>query len=308
MKAFVSMKRVVAAALLLVLSSAAFGVNDFYSHASGVPATGSQGSSSAMRAEFDSIAQGFDKLPTLTGNGDEAVFVNAGGTALTSHAAADARTKLAVPGLGDDNTFTGANTIGGSTGGLLPPGTVLPYAGSAAPSGFLLAYGQAVDRTTYADLFTAIGTTYGAGDGSTTFNLPDLRGRSVFGDDDMGGSAASRVTATSGITGTTLGATGGSQLLHQHTHTASVTDPGHNHDVTDPGHHHTVSNSDNDGTTSSTSRFGDSAAGTVPTFSNTTGIRIQNKVTGISVSNANSGSGTSQNMPPAIVLNYIIKY
>lgn len=83
----------------------------------------------------------------------------------------------------------------------IPTGTVLQTAVTAAPAGFLLCYGQAVSRTTYADLFSAIGTGYGAGDGSTTFNVPDLRGRVVAGKDDMGGSAASRLAVT--ISGTT---------------------------------------------------------------------------------------------------------
>lgn len=75
-----------------------------------------------------------------------------------------------------------------------PSGAVQMFAGSSAPSGWLLCYGQAVDRTTYADLFTAISTTYGVGDGSTTFNLPDLRGRVPGGLDNMGGSSANRIT------------------------------------------------------------------------------------------------------------------
>lgn len=58
-----------------------------------------------------------------------------------------------------------------------PAGAILPYAGSSAPSGYLLCDGSAVSRTTYAALFTVVGTTYGVGDGSTTFNLPDLRAK-----------------------------------------------------------------------------------------------------------------------------------
>src|SRR6185437_8402258 len=100
----------------------------------------------------------------------------------------------------------------------------------AAPSGWLLCFGQAISRTTYAALFAAIGTSFGAGDGSTTFNIPDLRGRAAFGLDNMGGSAAGRITsAGSGIAGTTLGATGGDEHMQAHGHTATVTDPGHAH-------------------------------------------------------------------------------
>lgn len=62
-----------------------------------------------------------------------------------------------------------------------PVGTIQAYAGSTAPTGYLVADGSAVSRTTYAALFAVIGTTYGAGDGSTTFNLPDLRGRTAVG-------------------------------------------------------------------------------------------------------------------------------
>lgn len=62
-----------------------------------------------------------------------------------------------------------------------PVGMVSPFAGAAAPTGWLLCDGSAVSRATYAALFTAISTTYGVGDGSTTFNLPDLKGRSVIG-------------------------------------------------------------------------------------------------------------------------------
>jgi microcystin-dependent protein len=65
-----------------------------------------------------------------------------------------------------------------------PAGTVIQFAGSSAPAGYLKANGNAVSRTAYAALFAAIGTTYGAGDGSTTFNLPDLRGEFVRGLDD----------------------------------------------------------------------------------------------------------------------------
>lgn len=67
---------------------------------------------------------------------------------------------------------------GGTT---IPAGTLTMYAGAAAPSGWLLCDGSAISRTTYSALFTAIGTSYGTGDGSTTFNLPDMRGRMPVG-------------------------------------------------------------------------------------------------------------------------------
>ena len=80
------------------------------------------------------------------------------------------------------------NVVNPTTGGLTkiaggsttlyadaPVGAIMPYGGTTAPDGFLLCQGQAVSRTTYAELFAVIGTSFGAGDGSTTFNVPDLR-------------------------------------------------------------------------------------------------------------------------------------
>lgn len=85
----------------------------------------------------------------------------------------------------------------------LPAGVTLPYGGTTAPSGYLLCDGTAVSRTAYAALFAILSTTYGSGDGSTTFNLPDLRQRFPMG------------KAASG-TGSTLGGTGGT-IDHTHT-------------------------------------------------------------------------------------------
>lgn len=80
----------------------------------------------------------------------------------------------------DANALASALAIGGT----LPSGVVLPYAGATAPIGFLFCDGSAVSRTTYADLFAVTGTAFGVGDGITTFNLPDLRGRGPLGVND----------------------------------------------------------------------------------------------------------------------------
>lgn len=95
-----------------------------------------------------------------------------------------------------------------------PIGTVIPYGGTTEPTGWAFCYGQVLSRLAYSSLFSVIGVNYGIGDGSTTFALPDCRGRVSVGKDDMGGSAANRVTnAGSGITGTTLGSAGGSDAV-----------------------------------------------------------------------------------------------
>jgi microcystin-dependent protein len=131
-------------------------------------------------------------------------------------------------------TVTGNLTVTGSITGTVavdssvPPGAIMPYAGTAAPTGFLLMHGQCVSRVTYADLYSAIGTTYDNGCSGTEFGIPDLRGRAIAGQDDMGGSSANRLTGlTNGVDGDTLGASGGLESftlatanLPSHTHGA----------------------------------------------------------------------------------------
>lgn len=104
----------------------------------------------------------------------------------------------------------------------VPTGTILDYGGVTAPLGYLICDGQAVSRTTYSRLFAAIGTRWGVGNGSTTFNLPDLRRRTTVG---SGGTSLSNV-------GTTVGSVGGAENvlltsnqsgLRQHSHTGIST-------------------------------------------------------------------------------------
>jgi microcystin-dependent protein len=102
---------------------------------------------------------------------------------------------------------------GGAAEEVDPPqaflsGMVMPYAGAAAPSGWLLCDGSAISRTTYAALFAVVGTSFGTGDGSSTFNLPDMRGRVIAGVDTMGGTSANRLTSSYAHN---VGGTGGSE-------------------------------------------------------------------------------------------------
>jgi hypothetical protein len=110
--------------------------------------------------------------------------------------------------------------------------------------GWRMCYGQVRPRTDPLWKFVianSIAWPFGIGDGATTYTMPDMRGQALFGIDNMGGTAANRITsAISGIAGTTNGATGGSQSLQAHSHTISITDPGHSHTVNDAGHSHTV--------------------------------------------------------------------
>ena len=161
----------------------------------------------------------------------------------------------------------------------LPAGILLPYVGATAPDGWLFAYGQAVSRTTYAALFSAIGTTYGAGNGSTTFNLPDVRGRVLAGKDDMGGVAANRLTTTgSGVNGAALGAAGGAE-----THTLTLAQM--------PAHSHAVS-----------------GATVPPGAAGTNDVRSSGSAAGVAPTTDSKGGGAAHNnTQPTIVTNYIIK-
>ena len=167
----------------------------------------------------------------------------------------------------------GSNITGIST---IPSGAIFPYGGTTEPSNYLFCYGQDVNRTTYSDLFTAIGTTYGVGDGATTFALPDLRGRVVAGKDDMGGTSANRLTDQSGgVNGDTLGDSGG---LETHTLTTAQL-AAHTHGVTGP-----IAG----GSAGGPGYF--SGSGTSPVLSGSSG-----------------SDNAHNNVQPTFILNYIIK-
>jgi len=159
----------------------------------------------------------------------------------------------------------------------LPAGSISPYAGATAPDGWLFMYGQAVSRATYAALFLAIGTTFGAGDGSTTFNLPDARGRVLFGKDNMGGTPANRITAgVGGLDGVTLGAAAGSEGVTLTT--AQL-----------PSHSHSLNVQATLGSAGLISQAASVANQSAPS------------------TNASGSGNAHPNIPPAIVINYIIK-
>lgn len=127
--------------------------------------------------------------------------------------------------------------------GLAPSGAVVAFAGGTAPEGWLLCDGSAVSRTQYASLFAAIGTAHGSGDGATTFQLPDYRGRFLRGVDDGQKRDPDALTRTAAAPGGNAGDAVGSledDAFASHTH--GVTDPGHQHGVLDPGHAHGVTN------------------------------------------------------------------
>lgn len=117
---------------------------------------------------------------------------------------------------------------------IIPAGMIAYWPKVASPpTGWLQCYGQAISRTTYADLFTALGTAYGSGDGSTTFNVPDCRGRVLVGAHSMNNAEPSLTRMTSN---NTRGAVGGTQShsltvsqMPSHAHTGGTTSIWHEH-------------------------------------------------------------------------------
>lgn len=108
-------------------------------------------------------------------------------------------------------------------GGALIAGKVEYFAMSSAPAGYLKANGAAISRTTYANLFTAIGTTFGVGDGSTTFNLPDLRGVIARGWDDGRGYDSGRAFGSYQADGNkSHNHTGGTSTTGSHAHSTAL--------------------------------------------------------------------------------------
>lgn len=152
-------------------------------------------------------------------------------------------------------------------------GAVMSYATANPPPGWLAANGSAISRTTYAALFTAIGTAFGSGDGSTTFNVPDLRDKMALGSGNL----------------YALAATGGSKdaIVVSHTHT-----------ITDPGHVHTYDQASNTYIQGSIGGTGMTNKSTGNTGSATTGVSV----------NTAGSSGSGANLPPYLGLLACIKY
>ncbi|WP_315831131.1 phage tail protein [Bradyrhizobium prioriisuperbiae] len=184
----------------------------------------------------------------------------------------------------------------------IPIGGFLPYLSTTPPnSSFVLPFGQAISRTTYAALFSMIGGTFGAGDGSSTFNIPDLRGRAIFGLDNMGGVAANRVTGASGIGGASIGAMGGAETVvlstaqmppHAHggiTGSMNRSNP-HSHSQIDQGGASNISGG------------GSYAIGNQRSFQ--TGLTDVNHEHGIALE---GGGQAHNNMPPAIILPMLLR-
>ena len=253
------------------------------------------GAVDATHTEINTVADGNTSATATTLVDADRVPVNDDGT-MVQVALTDFKTYmntsgniLTINGLtypiadgtaGQFMTTDGAGTLSFASQSLpnvFSSGMIMPFAGSVAPADWLPCFGQAVSRTTYADLFTALGVVYGAGDGSTTFNLPDLRGRVIAGQDDMGGTSADRLTAqTGGIDGDTLGAVGGTEA-----HTLALTEMPNSFYYNSNLSHVTLDNYAN---------FNDTA-----------------RVSDVITHTTQGGGNAHNNIQPTLILNYIIK-
>lgn len=236
----------------------------------------------------------------------------------------------------DVNGTTNTTGVYQSDNLLMPPGCIIPYAAASSPGGWLLCDGSAVSRTTYAALFAIISTTYGVGNGSTTFNVPDITGRLIVGL-DSGDSDFNALGETGGSKNKTLSTTEIPSHSHSgtidsngsHTHTGTTNSDGsHAHTITDPGHSHNVSGT-LETTGSGTSAAQDATTGE-PNVQSTVTTTSSTETTGISINSGGAhthgfttnsggshthtftggttGGGNSFSlMNPYFTLNYIIK-
>jgi microcystin-dependent protein len=219
-----------------------------------------------------------------------------------------------MPGMTAHILRSGAGWVAGIFGHGRLIGEYVQVAGPNLPPFCVWPNGQNLSRSSYATLFAAIGTTYGAGDGATSFGTPDVRGRALFGLDNLGGVAASRITSgVSGINAAALGNAGGDQRIGTHGHAASQA--AHNHGLTDPGHQHWSGVNNGGGgdyygasapanrTNNASARYSligglTSDTSHLTSFS-PTGITIGNATPAITVNDF--AGGASANMPPALI-------
>jgi microcystin-dependent protein len=210
---------------------------------------------------------------TVTGNQADVGSFSAASISVSGAATFATSPTAPTPTTGDNTTKVATTAFVNASIAANPSvltGSLLMWPTTSAPSGYLNCDGTAVSRSTYATLYGVIGTTFGTGDGSTTFNLPNYTNRMPYG--------------------TTIGTTGGSAdaIVVSHTHT-----------ITDPQHSHLYSNSagGSGGTLPAYPVAANDASLTRVTSSSSTGISI----------NTTGSSGTNANLPPYLGINFIIK-
>lgn len=197
--------------------------------------------------------------------------------------------------------------ITAQVGAFLPTGTVLPFAGASAPVGFLICDGSAVSRTTYAALFAVIGVVFGVGDGSTTFNVPDSRGRTVIG-----------VGTGPGLSSYVMGQTPGTESVaisvaqmpsHAHGGTASgstSSDGSHAHNVVNGNTNQPLTAYDGGGSSQTALDQNADPGGGTP-FGIATDLAGTHSHTVTATIPSQGNDNGHPNIQPSIALNYMIK-
>lgn len=184
----------------------------------------------------------------------------------------------------------------------VPLGGLMPYTGTTAPnSSFVMPYGQCISRTTYAAYFAQVGTKFGACDGTTTFGVPDLRGRTIAAPDNMGGSTANRLTTTYfGADPTVFGNAGGQQnqlVLQANFPAITLTT---NIAAGQGSHSHAYSNAFPQNQTA--------AGGNPPSMGQNTGFTSAATLPAMTGTTPLGGSGTPlATVQPTILINYILR-
>lgn len=187
----------------------------------------------------------------------------------------------------------------------MPTGMMFPWPAGVAPTGALMCYGQGLSTTTYAALFAIIGYTFGGSGG--TFNLPDMRGRTIAAPDNLGGTASGRLATIAN----TIGSVGGAEThtltaaqIPAHAHTASATTTIGN----DGAHTNTVAG------TIAKLGAGSGSFGTGATWgqaanaaTNADGIHTHSASTSVTVNNSTGGGGAHNNVQPTIIIPWAIK-
>jgi len=199
----------------------------------------------------------------------------------------------AVPSATAAVTMSSSGALATVVGGWMPTGVMLDYGGSSAPTGYLLCDGSAVSRTTYAALFAVIGTTFGAGDGSTTFAVPDFRRRVAVGSGGTG----------TGTLGNATGNTGGAESVQLTAAESGLV--GHTHTASQASHTHLASVGGNGADNQASTRAW-SVNGSGSYFNSQQMTTQQPAVTVDAVSSATAASAHN-NLQPSLVVTKIIK-
>lgn len=233
---------------------------------------------------------------SLSGNATSATNIAGGGAGqIPYQSAAGSTAMLAAGSAGQILTSNGISAP--TWGNVLPAGCIQMYGGVSAPTGWLVCDGSEVSRTIYASLFAAIGTNFGSGNGSTTFNLPSFNRRAPVG---AGGTGTATLSNT-------IGSSGGAE-----THTLTVAEmPTHNHDGSTGSagsHYHTFGRPALSYVSPNGTVTVSMPGGTMHKFSDGDGVNDTDTAANHSHTINNAGSGSSHNnFQPSLVVNFIIK-